>query len=403
MKKKAKFSAIVLAAAMVLTAAGASLTGLPAARAEAASSAETVDMYRLYNRNTGEHFYTANVGERNQLIAGGWKDEGIGWVAPKTSSTPVYRLNNPNSHDHHYTVNPAEKDLLVKAGWNYEGIGWYSDDSKRVPLYRQYNPNAKTGNHNYTTNPAENDFLVANGWKAESIGWYGVAVGRSDNGASQPDTSASSGNSSSNSGNTSSENTSTSTGGVTKANTGSLGFFQSEGASDAVDILQENTAISSYTHIGAAEDATSLDNMKKALDFIDECNTLRAKHGLPALKVTDAMMAVSQVQCNASATTMNHTQEYNVGENLAWGYRDPFDGWYTEEKKEYDSGNRNYSEVGHYLNIIDSDYAVTGFAMNQYGSYGVTHEQSFHWGTSGTAYTVDEYRARFMEYYNQFK
>lgn len=398
MNKNAKFSAVTMAAVLAVTAINLSLTTLPAAHASAASSAETVDMYRLYNRKTGEHFYTANVAERNNLISGGWKYEGIGWVAPKTSSTPVYRLNNPNSHDHHYTVNAAEKDFLVKSGWKYEGIGWYSDDSKRVPLYRQYNPNAKTGNHNYTTSNAENTFLVTNGWRAEGISWYGVEGGKADDSASQND--ASSGNSSANTGSTSNENTNTSTG-VTKANTGSLGFFQTVGATEAAAILQDNTDISSYTHIGAAKDATSLENMKKAIDFIDECNTLRAKHGLSALKVTDTMMAVSQVQCNASASTMNHTQEYNVGENLAWGYRDPFNGWYTEEKKEYDAGSR--SGVGHYLNIINSDYAVTGFAMNQYGSYGVTHEQSFHWGSSDTAYTVDEYRTRFMEYYNQFK
>ena len=180
MKKKAKFSAIALAAAMTLTALSLSLTGLPAVRAEAASSAETVDMYRLYNKNTGEHFYTASIGERNKLIAGGWNDEGIGWLAPKTSSTPVYRLYNPNSQDHHYTVNATEKDFLVKSGWKSEGIGWYSDDSKRVPLYRQYNPNAKTGNHNYTTNADENNFLVENGWKAEGISWYGAASGLED-------------------------------------------------------------------------------------------------------------------------------------------------------------------------------------------------------------------------------
>ncbi len=41
-------------------------------------------MYRLYNPNSGEHFYTASKGERNHLIRLGWNDEGIGWygIAP---------------------------------------------------------------------------------------------------------------------------------------------------------------------------------------------------------------------------------------------------------------------------------------------------------------------------------
>ncbi|MCH3961885.1 MAG: glucosaminidase domain-containing protein [Solobacterium sp.] len=136
------------------------------------SSAE--DMYRLYNPNSGEHFYTADVNEKNNLSNIGWVYEGIGWKAPSSSSSPVYRLYNPNSGDHHYTMNVNERDWLVTLGWTSEGIGWYSDDAKSVPLYRQYNPNETVGTHNYTKSLAENDWLVTLGWTAEGIGWYGV-------------------------------------------------------------------------------------------------------------------------------------------------------------------------------------------------------------------------------------
>ncbi len=134
----------------------------------------TVPMHRLYNPNSGEHFYTADDDERNGLVQLGWKYEGTGWNAPETSSTPVYRLYNANAGDHHYTMSEEEKNALVSVGWKYEGIGWYSDDAKEVPLYRQYNPNAKAGSHNYTVDKTENDALVALGWKAEGIGWYGL-------------------------------------------------------------------------------------------------------------------------------------------------------------------------------------------------------------------------------------
>ena len=133
-------------------------------------------MYRLYNPNSGEHFYTSNVGERNNLISLGWNDEGIGWYAPIRSNTPVYRLYNRNGGEHHYTTNAGERDSLVALGWEDEGIGWYSDDSQRIPLYRQYNPNAFANNHNYTTSLQENNDLVALGWRAEAIGWYGVGA-----------------------------------------------------------------------------------------------------------------------------------------------------------------------------------------------------------------------------------
>lgn len=131
-------------------------------------------MYRLYNPNSGEHFYTASAGERDSLTGIGWIYEGVGWNAPQVSGTPVYRLYNPNAGDHHYTVNWNEKTMLVNTGWIYEGVGWYSDDSKGVPLYRQYNSNATAGAHNYTVNANERDMLVSAGWRDEGISWYGM-------------------------------------------------------------------------------------------------------------------------------------------------------------------------------------------------------------------------------------
>ena len=134
----------------------------------------SVTMYRLYNPNSGEHFYTASQSEINNIVAAGWKNEGVAWKAPKTSKTPVYRLYNPNAGDHHYTTSAAEKDSLVSVGWKYEGIGWYSDDNKGIALHRLYNPNAQAGSHHYTTSVAEKDNLVTVGWKYEGTAWYGM-------------------------------------------------------------------------------------------------------------------------------------------------------------------------------------------------------------------------------------
>ena len=135
--------------------------------------AQTRTMYRLYNRYTGEHFYTASATERDSLRRSGWTYEGTGWIAP-TSGTPVYRLYNPwvDGGDHHYTTSVSEYDALGRLGWRKEGVGWYSGGS--VKVYRQYNKYATTGTHNYTTSKAENDALVRLGWKAEGVGWYAV-------------------------------------------------------------------------------------------------------------------------------------------------------------------------------------------------------------------------------------
>lgn len=133
------------------------------------------NMYRLYNPNSGEHFFTLSGVEQEKLVSLGWKYEGIAWKAP-TSGTPIYRLYNPNAGDHHYTGSEAEKNNLVKAGWKYEGIAWYSAPSSNgKPLYRLYNPNCTgAGAHHYTASTTERDNLVKAGWKYEGIGWYGV-------------------------------------------------------------------------------------------------------------------------------------------------------------------------------------------------------------------------------------
>ncbi len=141
-----------------------------------------VDMLRVYNPNSGEHFYTADPDERDHLTSLGWRYEGTGWVAPAKSTTPVYRLYSGT--DHHYTTSKKERDELIAVGWSYEGIGWYSDDSKTVALLRVYNPNvdptAQWGNagaHHFTTSVDERNHLANVGWNAEGLGWYGLAEG----------------------------------------------------------------------------------------------------------------------------------------------------------------------------------------------------------------------------------
>ena len=150
---------------------------------EVAAPVTSQAMYRLYNPNSGEHFYTASELERDSVAAAGWDYERVGWYAPAKSATPVYRLYNPNlPGEHHYTMDAGERDILVSFGWTWEsrdynadGAAWYSDDAKGAPLYREYNPNAYANNHNYTTDYGEHEALLALGWNDEGLAWYGVA------------------------------------------------------------------------------------------------------------------------------------------------------------------------------------------------------------------------------------
>ena len=165
---------------------GGNFTTLKSGKVIVQSFVQPAAMYRLYNPNSGEHFFTASKEEYDSLGTLGWKQEGNAWIAPDMSETPVYRLYNDNNRDsagnvngyHHYTTSAAERDNLVSLGWKDEGIGWYSDDNETTPLYRVYNPNAKgdqePGGHHYTGDAAERDYLVGLGWNDEGTGWYGM-------------------------------------------------------------------------------------------------------------------------------------------------------------------------------------------------------------------------------------
>ncbi len=138
--------------------------GLPAGQSE---------VYRLYNRYTGEHFYTKSYTERTHLMSVGWQDEGIGWIT-SSSGTPVYRVYNPyaSGGDHYYTTSKYEAQQLVKKGWRWDNNGapvFYSNGSKN--LYVAYNPNAKSGAHNYTTSAYEQNTLLNKGWKYGAVAW----------------------------------------------------------------------------------------------------------------------------------------------------------------------------------------------------------------------------------------
>ncbi|WP_248922279.1 CotH kinase family protein [Olsenella intestinalis] len=135
---------------------------------------EVVDLYRLYNPYSGEHFYTASAYERDVLAAIGWNDEGLAWKVPTKRGDSVYRLYNPFAGDHHYTLSAYERDSLVKVGWNYEGVAWLSASFGRLPVWRLYNPYVSIGTHHYTISRFEYESVVRAGWNGEAIGFYAV-------------------------------------------------------------------------------------------------------------------------------------------------------------------------------------------------------------------------------------
>lgn len=201
-------------------------------------------------------------------------------------------------------------------------------------------------------------------------------------------------------------------------NKGSAGFFESlmdtdPDAKEAYEIMMDMDGthqyrttenIRPYTDPADNMDAAFLDNMKMAIDFISTANALRENDttlgSAPALYVTHTLMAISQLCCNRSSSEPIHCKAYNIGENLAWGYKDPFDVWYDEEKAMYLEGSRNNDEVGHYTSLMNPEFITTGFAIGQDPGNDVCHEESFQYDDANKK-SVARYKSLFLEYYNK--
>ena len=183
MRRLARTLTLVLAALCIALTLVPTVAWADAAEGEEpVAAADTVPIYRMYNRKTSEHLYTKSAWEYDSCGVGNyadWKPEGVAWDAPASSSKPVYRLYNLRSGDHHYTTSAGEKNQLVASGqWRYEGVAFYSakpSDKGSVRIYRVYNGRLQRGQHHYTTSAQERDSLVKNnGWRDEGIGFYGL-------------------------------------------------------------------------------------------------------------------------------------------------------------------------------------------------------------------------------------
>ena len=131
----------------------------------------SVPMFRMYNPNSGEHFYTGSAEERQILVDAGWKYEGVGFNAPVVGE-PVYRLYEAATGEHLYTMDRVEVYTLLASGWSYENVAWNSAKQDEVPQYRLRNPNATVGRYHFTSSQEERDWLISLGWIDEGIGWY---------------------------------------------------------------------------------------------------------------------------------------------------------------------------------------------------------------------------------------
>ena len=221
----------------------------------------------------------------------------------------------------------------------------------------------------------------------------------------------------------------------------------------------------SYTSIGADGDATSLENMKYSIEIARMCNEYRQKHNetykltqhgqtakneagdtvyyLEPIQLNDRLTAFMQVNINWSSNNMAHASSHggsivpdgiNGWEILSWGRTEPFAGWYDREREywlanwndprldynstSYDAkfANSFYNNTGHYFATIANQgdgVRMAGVGWNTKSDW-YTYAAGMNFSNddmSTTAlsctlseyFTVDEYRERFMTYYNAVK
>ena len=141
----------------------------------------TVPMYRAYNFSADYHFFTTSLAEKTNAVAHGYRDEStpIPFKVPNTQvagASAIFRMYNPNSGRHYYTAGAGERDSLKGVGWIYEkdeGFIYTALQTGTAEVFRLYNNNS--GVHLYTASAGEKNAVLATFpgiWvQHQSLGW----------------------------------------------------------------------------------------------------------------------------------------------------------------------------------------------------------------------------------------
>jgi len=99
-------------------------------------TSDAVPVYRLYNRVSQSHFYTASESELTAIetnLADTFSVEGVAFFAlsaPLYNAKPVYRFFLPETGSHFFTISKSERDQIMttlpESMLKYEGIAWYA-------------------------------------------------------------------------------------------------------------------------------------------------------------------------------------------------------------------------------------------------------------------------------------
>lgn len=196
-----------------------------------------------------------------------------------------------------------------------------------------------------------------------------------------------------------------------------LGFYDwvkesypqdTEDVDKAISILKQFPKNTSYTD---KKDATSMENIKRSLEILEESSKLRTQDknfkNLPPFVTGHATMAMAISNANNSYRYENgHLKHFFVGENLSWGSENPNQGWYWNELEIYN--NKGNGVVGHYTNVVRKAHFASAIGLNEKAGsdYGRTWSQVFileGTGEDKNYYSINDYIKLIKEYENHIK
>jgi hypothetical protein len=142
--------------------------------------------YRSFNPNADYHFFTTSRNEFEVTVRNGLRDEtsqnaGVAvFLSAGTNITAIHRLRNPNTGRHYYTANTGERDFLIARKWIYEkdeGFVSTVQQPGMIPVNRMYNNNS--GVHLYVESDSQRDAILARYpgiWESHGILGFGFPV-----------------------------------------------------------------------------------------------------------------------------------------------------------------------------------------------------------------------------------
>lgn len=143
-------------------------------------------VYRFLNNDTGVHFYTASIEERD-FIAQNYSNfvfentsyRGVDPLTGNPEPLPVYRFLNQDTGVHLYTIDENERNSVQNLdNFSFEREAFYAFSNQvegTIPIYRFFN--STTGAHFYTPSASERDNVnLLEDFQSEGIAYFALPV-----------------------------------------------------------------------------------------------------------------------------------------------------------------------------------------------------------------------------------